>query len=116
MAVPPGAHEVAELRKRGIKPSAIVAFDGQRTGFDLAAHVFPVEGVRYDWKFLSGCEVHVVVAPGIDAEAVIRAVAEVCAPYLGVVDTQQKKIAYVVENGKLWQLRTGSAQWQEWFA
>lgn len=116
MAVPTGANEVAELRKRGIKPSAIVAFDGQRTGFDLAAHVFPVEGVRYDWKFLSGCEVHVVVAPGIDAEAVIRAIEAVCAPYLGVVDTKRKSLAYIVPGGKLWQVRRGSEQWKEWFA
>lgn len=118
MAYPRGAEAVERMKRSEPRPGApvIVVFDGQPTHFDGSVHVYPVEGHKYDWSFLADCVVHIVVRRGIDAEAVIRAVADVCAPYLGVVDTQQKKIAYVVENGKLWQLRTGSEHWKEWFA
>lgn len=117
MTYPRGAGEILQAKKLGrdIDPVVIV-FDGKETHVTGSHHVFPVEGRAYDWGFLSGLQAFVVVRKGIDAEAVIRSVAAICEPYLGVVDIDRQRVAYVVENGNLWHMRKGGADWLEWFS
>lgn len=118
MAHPRGAEAVERMKRQTAPPGdpVIVVFDGAPTHFDGAVHVYPVEGRAYDWRFLADCNVHIVASKGTDAEPVIRAVAEVCAPYLGVVDPKRQAIAYVINGNNLWQCRRGSEKWLEWFA
>ena len=117
---PFGAQQVLSMKAQGLRvpDPVIVSWLGEATDFDCL-HVFPNEGVRYDWSFLEDCAVHLVVAPGIDAEEQIADVMKHCRhnPYPGVTDTGLQRLAYVIDpkTMRLWHSRRGCAEWLEWF-
>lgn len=118
MTLPRGAQQLIDLRRSRMRPAdpVLVSFVGALPEYD-AAQVFPVPGVRYDWGFMEDLHAHVVVEPGIDAEETIDALAEVCRPYVGVIDIQRKQVAFVLAfPGRIWQAERGSMWWREWFS
>lgn len=108
------------MRKAGtIKPgeTVIASFIGS-TNF-AEPHVFCGSGVRYDWRFLRGLQVAIVVKPGIDAQHAMRSVFELTEPYPTLVDVERQVVGSLVDRIggglKLWPRRRGSEAWRALF-
>lgn len=121
MNMPSGARAIVKARTAGQKPAdgVIVSFVGQT---DLEGHhVFARSGEVYDWRFLRGLDVSIVVKAGVDARDAMRRIFSETLPTTGypwIVDTERKELAYLVRTKpmEIRRIRPGSETWQGFFA
>ncbi len=96
--IPPGAHQIAQARQRGLRPACdvIVSFVGQ-TPWD-GVHVFPKPGISYDWEWSEHLPITIVLAPGIDAWSAIAGCFWPTDPdrFLRLIDIERKSVAHVI--------------------
>lgn len=122
LPIPRNARQIAEARANGMRPAGmvLVSLIGDVPWPETTVYADPAS--RYDWRFLVGLPAAIVVRPGIDAMATIRAVFEASLPHGGgypwLVDAERRELSSVVEVSplKLWPTRRGGSYWQGWFS
>lgn len=83
--------------------------------------VYCDSGRRYDWDFVRGLSVVVAVRPGVvvaDAlHQILEATDTIKGSYPVLVDVDAQEVACVVHGRPvgLWQIKRGSALWQQYF-
>lgn len=118
---PPDAQKLIDIRKRGLVPDCpvIVSFVGEVPQMDTI-HIYPRSGVVYDWRFMDGLEVYVVVGEKTDAEHCIKSLHELrgcTSPYVGVVDADRRLVSFVVNLNPpiLMECKPDCDLWQQFF-
>lgn len=115
--LPRNAQAIIDARAQGLKPaeSVVVSFVGD-TDFP-GPHVYAEPATRYDWRFVTGLHVAIIVRPGIAAAHAMRSIFEVAMLYPTLIDIDRKQLAYIVEASplKLWPRQFGGYDWQQVF-
>lgn len=105
MKLPRNASSIVRGRERGVRPAdpVVISFVGD-TGWENP-HVYADSGEVYDWSFLIGLRVLIVVKPGIECQQTIRDIFAACSVYrdrLGMfyptlIDIESQTVASIFE-------------------
>ena len=116
--LPRGARSIVEARLKGLRPAdpVVVSFVGS-VPWDNPT-VYADAGASYDWRFLLGLPVMVVVKRGVQARDSLHAIFEMAGLYPTLVDIEAKKAASVITAKPLRLLAFPKHHpgWQELFA
>lgn len=120
--LPRNAWPIARARAEGMRPAGmvVVSLVGDVPWPETTVYAEP--GKRYDWRFLAGLPVAIVVRPGIEALRTIAEIFDLTVPLRGgypwLVDIERRQLSSVVESSplKLWPTKRGGDYWQGWFA
>lgn len=109
----------AAERSRECGEVLVVSFIGDTPW--ACSTVYCDSGRRYDWDFVRGLSVVVAVRPGVvvaDAlHQILEATDTIKGGYPVLVDVDAQEVACVVHGRPvgLWQIKRGSALWQQYF-
>lgn len=111
---PRNARAVVDLiarKKLKYGSRVVVSFVGD-TPIQDAPHVYADSGRRYDWSFLFGLQVEIVVRPGVDCAHAVAAIFDQAQLYPTIIDYESQVVGSVVErSGRVWPRRKGSEPW-----
>lgn len=114
---PRGSDAILQARMAGNRPAdpVVVSFAGD-TGW-ANPHVFAEPGVEYDWRFLVGLPVYIVVKPGIECREAIRAIYAQAELYPTLVDIEAQTAASVIDDKplRLWPIYRAGSRWKDIF-